>query len=398
MSNAEVIGLVRTWKTAALILCGLALIFLAGAFFFVFNPLGLGPEPDEVLSRSFLAIPAENLDELELLVDGEFAFNEIISAIDATKSSIFVQTFIWKDDNIGNQIVNKLKAAADRGVSVTIRKDLLGTVFELGDMLKGRPSPVFTQSGLKGYANIDVDTEMSNDTDHSKYFIMDSRIVIFGGMNIADEYHAKWHDYMVLIRSKRWTKAFEEKVFKSSAWPNPAPFVMTVNDRNVTEIRTAVIEMIDNAKEKVIIEHAYFSDDKVIEAVKRAAAKGVGVDVILPKTPDTHIYANMLTTNKLLEESNQKVPKIFLYPKMSHAKVVMTDGAIACVGSANLTPRSMLTSREITLFAHGRSDERFIKELRDQLEADIALSEQVLEPYELSFSDRLKGLVGKYLW
>jgi cardiolipin synthase len=397
-SVVEVIEFMKMWKAVTLILCGLALVFVVAGFFFVFNPLGLGPEPDEVLSRSFFAAPAGNLDELELLVDGEFAFNEIISAIDATESSIFVQTFIWKDDNIGNQIVNKLKAAADRGVSVTIRKDLLGTVFELGDMLKGRPSPVFTQSGLRGYDNIDVDTEMSKDTDHSKYFIVDNRVVIFGGMNIADEYHTKWHDYMALIRSKRWTEAFEEKVIKSSAWPYPAPFVMTVNDRNVTEIRTAVIEMLDNAKESIIIEHAYFSDDKVIKAVKRAAARGVGVDVVLPKTPDTHIYANMLTTNKLLKESNQKVPRIFLYPKMSHAKVMMTDGVIACVGSANLTPRSMLTSREITLFAHGRRDERFIKELRDQLEADIALSEQVLEPYELSFSDRLKGLVGKYLW
>jgi hypothetical protein len=58
----------------------------------------------------------------------------------------------------------------------------------------------------------------------------------------------------------------------------------------------------------------------------------------------------------------------------------------------------MLTSREITLFAHGKRDERFIKELRDQLEADIALSEQVLKRFDLSFTDRLKGMVGKYLW
>jgi cardiolipin synthase len=394
----EVIELMRVWKAVTLILCGLALVFLVGAFFFVFNPLGLGPEPEEVLPRSFFAVPTGDLDELELLVDGEQAFNEILSAIDATESSIFVQTFIWKDDHIGNRTVSKLKSAADRGVLVTIRKDLLGTVFELGDMLKVRPSPVFTKSGLKGYDNIDVDTEMSNDTDHSKYFIVDSRVVIFGGMNIADEYHTKWHDYMAVIRSKKWTTAFEEKAFKGSVWPNQAPLVITVNDRNVTEIRTALIEMIDNAKESVIIEHAYFSDDKVIEAVKRAVARGVGVDVVLPKTPDTHLHANMVTINKLLEASHTKVPRIFLYPEMSHAKVVLTDGVIACVGSANLTPRSMLTSREITLFAHGKRDERFIKELRDQLEADIALSEQVLKRFDLSFTDRLKGMVGKYLW
>ena len=282
-----------------------------------------------------------------------------------------MQTYIWKDDDIGSQIVNKLKAAADRGVQVTVRKDLLGTVFELGDMLKGRPSPVFTKAGLRGYDNIEVDTAVFSDTDHSKYFIVDNRVVIFVGLNIADEYHTS---------------------------PNPSPVVMTVNDRNTTEIRTALIEMIDNAKERVIVEHAYFSDDKVIEATKRAAARGVGVDVVLPKTPDTHLYANLVTINKLLEAGPKNVPRIFLYPQMSHAKVLLADGVIASVGSANLTPRSMLTSREITLFAHGRRDERFIRELRHQLEADIALSEQVLKPFELSFTDKIKAVVGKYVW
>ena len=329
---------------------------------------------------------------------GEEAFKEILSALDDARASIFVQTYIWKDDDIGNRIVIKLKAAAGRGVQVTVRKDLLGTVFELGDMLMGRPSPVFTKSGLRAYDNIDVDTSVSSDTDHSKYFIVDNQVAIFGGMNIADEYHTNWHDYMVSIRSKRWTEAFEEKVLKGSAWPNPSPFVMTVNDRNAAEIRTALIEIIDNAKERVIVEHAYFSDDKVIAATKRAAARGVVVDVVLPKAPDTHIYANLVTINKLLETGPQNVPRIFLYPEMSHAKVLLVDGVIASVGSANLTPRSMLTSREITLFAHSGRDERFIKELRDQLEADISRSEQVLKPFELSLTDRLKALAGKYIW
>ena len=388
----------RIRKTVTLILWGLALVFLMEAFFFVFNPLGLGPEPDAVLPGSFFTMPGGDLRELELLVGGEEAFKEILSALDGAGSYIFVQTFIWKDDNIGRQMVDRLKSAADRGVEVTIRRDLLGTVFELGEMLKGRLSPVFTKSGLRGYDNIEVDTKLVNDTDHSKYFIIDGRVVIFGGMNIGDEYHTKWHDFMAAIRSEPWTEAFEKKVLGSSPWPNPAPFVVTVNDKDVTEIRTALIEMIDHAKENVIVEHAYFSDDKLISAVKRAAARGVIVKVVLPKEPDTQIYANRVTINKLLEEGSKKAPKIFLYPKMSHAKVVLTDGVIAAVGSANLTPRSMLTSCEVTIFAHGERDSEFIKELRDQLEADIAQSEQVLKPFELSFTDRIKGVVGKYVW
>jgi cardiolipin synthase len=376
--------------------------FLVAALFavvqFVFNPLGLGPEPDTVLPGAFFSKPEKAAGKLKLLVDGKAAFDEILRAIDAAQSSVHVQTYIWKDDDIGRQVVTKLKTAADRGVKVTVRKDALGTAFELLDMLKGRPSPVFTKSGLRDYKNIDVNVAVFADTDHSKYFIVDHKEVIFGGMNIADEYHTQWHDYMAMIRSERWTTAFEDKVLKSSPWPDPAPFVITLNDRNTTEIRTALIEMINNAKESVIIEHAYFSDDKVIEAVKLVAGKGVQVNIILPKRPDTHHYANMVTINKLIQSEEKTTPRVFLYPQMMHAKVVLTDGVIAAVGSANLTPRSMKTSREVTMFVHGKPDDPFIKRLRERLEADMAESEEVMTPFKLGASGKIKALFGKYLW
>ncbi len=376
----------------------LGLLLLVALFFFVFNPLGLGPEPKTVLSPEFFTSPAQDLSELELLVDGKEAFKEIFSAIDSSESSVYIQTYIWKDDSTGRAVVAKLKAAADRGVRVVVSKDMLGTFFELGDMLKGEPSPVFTRTGLKGLENIQVETPLFAHADHSKYYIFDERSVIFGGMNIADEYHLQWHDYMVLLRSKSWTEAFTNKVLKHSSRPRPSPVVLTVNNSKQTEIRTAMLEIIDKASRNVVIEHAYFSDDKVIEAVKRAAARGVRVEVILPKTPDTHLYANLVTINRLLDGESGKVPRIFLYPHMSHAKVIMTDDQIVAVGSANLTPRSMLTSKEITLFVHGVPTSPFIRELRDQLTKDMAVSEEVEKPFKLGPLDRVMAVVGKYVW
>lgn len=380
------------------LISGSIIVLPAGTISFVFNPLGLGPEPDIVLTHDFFTKPAKDLSELELLVDGESAFGKVLSAIDAAQNSVYIQTYIWKDDQIGRSMVKKLKAAADRGVVVTIRKDILGTVFELGDMLNGKPSPVFTSKGLKGYKNINVATEIFSDTDHSKYFIVDRQVVIFGGMNMAAEYHKKWHDYMAAIRSKRWSEAFEQKALRRVAWPTASPFIVAVNDRSATEIRTALIQIIDHTAKHVIIEHAYFSDDKIIAAVYRAAVRGVQVDVILPRQADTHLYANLVTNNRLLETSSQNPPRIFLFPRMSHAKVFLTDGVIAAIGSANLTPRSMLTSKELTVFIHGAKNDAFISALRSQLKADISKCEQVRLPFELSFSEKIKAIAGKYIW
>jgi cardiolipin synthase A/B len=385
-------------KLFLIILSCLLVVTMLVAVQFVFNPLGLGPEPDTVLPDAFFSQPKKADGRLELLIDGKEAFHEILQAIDAAQSSIHVQTYIWKDDNIGQQIVSKLKTAATRGVKVTVRKDALGTAFEMMDMLKGSPSPVFTTSGLKDTNNIDVKVDIWADTDHSKYIIVDHKAVIFGGMNIADEYHTQWHDYMAMIRSERWTTAFEDRVLKSSPWPEPAPLVITLNNKNTTEIRTALIELIKNARESVIIEHAYFSDDKIIETVKLAAENGIQVNIILPEKPDTHHYANMVTINQLIQSKETTRPRVFLYPQMMHAKVVLADGVIAAVGSANLTPRSMKTSREVTMFFHGNSDDPFIKKLRERLESDVAESGEVLTPFKLGVSDKIKAFFGKYLW
>jgi len=388
----------RFRKLMPYLIAGIFLALLLAAFFFIFNPLGLGPEPDTVLSERFFAAPAEDLSMLELLVDGQAAFTHLLSDISSATSSVYIQTFIWKDDEIGRSVVDRLKAAARRNVSVSVRKDLLGTFFELPSMMSGKPSPVFTRNGLKGYPNIDVTVSWREDTDHSKYVITDQRKLIFGGMNIADEYHLKWHDYMVAFQDDRWTRAFMDRVLKSFPWPLNAPFVIAVNDRTATEIRTALIEVIERSKDRLIIEHAYFSDDRIIEAVKRAAVRGVRVDIILPKRPDTHLYANWATINRLMALTEKASLRVFLYPKMMHAKVLLSDGVIAAVGSANLTPRSMLTSRELTMFVHGTPETEFIRVLRRQLDSDLSSSEPVRQPFQLSTWERLGAVVGKYVW
>ena len=376
----------------------LALAVCGATFLFVFNPLGLGPEPASVLPQSFFQTPATDLSNLQLLIDGDEAVDEISKEIRKAESSVFMQMFIWKDDSIGRRLVDTLKSLSDNGVKVTVSKDALGTFFELGDMIKGNPSPVYTTAGLKDYNNIDVRTDFFADNDHSKYIIVDGKVVAMGGMNVADEYHKDWHDYMVLFRNSRWTEAFERRVLKEGSWPETIPFVITVNDRKATEIRTAYVEIIDNAKEQVIIEHAYFSDNRIIKALQRAAERGVEVNLILPEKPDTHGLANMATINRLLETNHNENITIYLYPRMSHAKVALVDGVIAAVGSANLTPRSMITTREVTMFVHGQPDALFISRLREQLEQDMKESEKVIEPFELGTTDHARATLDKYLW
>lgn len=392
------IGLVFSAMNKKRFLKLLLLIVVLGLIQFFFNPLGLGPEPTSLLGPEFFKTTVKNVADVELLIDGRAAFDAVYQSLDSAKESIYVQTYIWKDDETGRTIVEKLKKAAGRGVKVVVNKDVLGTVFELGDVLDGKPSPVFTSAGLKGSPGIEVNTKVFAHYDHSKYFIIDHETVIFGGMNIADEYHYQWHDYMAMFKGKERVNLFEDHVLRGKSWPSGRPAVVGVNNEQATEIRTGLKEMIDHAQRRIIVEHAYFSDNIIIDALLRAANRGVNVDVILPKAPDTHGSANMVTINKLLASGHRDRFRIFLYPSMSHAKVVLVDGEIVGVGSANLTPRSMLTSKELTLFVHWNQDAAFIQQLRNQMDADLAKSIQVKESFNLSTKDRIMGFVGKYVW
>lgn len=64
---------------------------LASAVQFAFNPIGLGPEPERVLTDDFYANPLRSSADVELLVDGEEAFDAILGAINAATGSIYVQ-------------------------------------------------------------------------------------------------------------------------------------------------------------------------------------------------------------------------------------------------------------------------------------------------------------------
>ena len=77
-------------------------------------------------------IADDNL-KFTLLEDGANAFPRIINAIKNAKTSIAVNMFIWRADNIGLEIAKEILDAADRGVNVQISVDRYGFVLELAE-------------------------------------------------------------------------------------------------------------------------------------------------------------------------------------------------------------------------------------------------------------------------
>lgn len=380
--------------TVTLLAAFLILVVLATLFSFIFSPLGLGPVPPALLPKRFFLKPSDDKGSLSLLDGGKAAFAEILKETKEADRSVALQIFIFKDDKIGVKVSDTLIAAAERGVKVSVSKDAVGTFFELGETLSGRPSPVFGSGRLAAHPDVMVNTSLFRPTDHSKYYIFDNSRVIFGGMNIADEYHKQWRDYMVKISSPDWAPAFAAKALEGAAWPEDAPFYLGSNSKKACEIKRGLLEVINNAKDKIILLHAYFSDRDIINSLVDAGKRGLDVGVILPRHPGTHHFANLQAANFLLKGG----VTVYHYPEMSHAKVALADDAIAVIGSANLTHRSLRRSVEMSIFFHGGPENRFIKDLSSSVEKARVNSEKIEEPFSLSIIGRIKALGGKYTW
>ena len=154
-------------------------------------------------------------DWFALLNDGPGALDWRLRAIDSATESIDLQTFLWSVDTVGAMVLDHLVAAAERGVEVKLLVDdsfLLGKddillelvhhpniEYRIYNPYKRRSNNVVTRQALN-LAEFDrLDHRM-----HNKAMIVDNRVAIVGGRNLADEYFglhavANFRDLEVIV-------------------------------------------------------------------------------------------------------------------------------------------------------------------------------------------------------
>jgi putative cardiolipin synthase len=166
------------------------------------EPVDLAPEYASAPADSALwetlgeAAPA---DWHVLLNDGPTALDWRLRAIDSASVSIDFQTFLWHFDTVGAMVLDHVAMAADRGVKVRILVDDTFLVHEDSVLvaLAEHPNieyrvfnPFKRRSG--GFATRQLlnlaEFGRLDHRMHNKAMIVDNRVAIVGGRNIADEY------------------------------------------------------------------------------------------------------------------------------------------------------------------------------------------------------------------
>ena len=344
-------------------------------------------------------------NRLTLLKNGEQYFPALVAAIDAARAEVFLETYIFADDQTGSLVADALARAAARGVATHLLIDGFGArdfaprfrdmLLQAGvELLVFRPQvspwPFWKQrSRLRRM--------------HRKLASIDGAVGFVGGINIIDDYDTPHqtpprYDYAVRVEgplaarvlaeaARLWTRVSWAslgrrwpgfRLLRSMARQAPphqlesrptggnqrAALVMRDSLRHRHDIEDAYLEAINAARTEVIVANAYFFPSrKIRRALLDAARRGVVVRLLLQGKSDHPLQRHAARAlYRSLLRAGIRIHEYHL--SELHAKVALVDARLATVGSSNIDPFSLALAREANVFV---DDPAFAAELRQSL-------------------------------
>ena len=331
-------------------------------------------------------------NQITLLNSGKDYFPSLLADIEAAQSEIFLESYIYADDQIGHEITRALCRAAARGLRVQVLVDGFGGRNFARDFM-----PRLTAAGARvmlyrpELARFRLRRHRLRRL-HRKLVVIDGRLAFVGGINIIDDDNAPEgmrprFDYAVRVQGPvlRQVHHAVRHMWEVVSWANfkrrfrlagPTPaccdtagiqsaaFLIRDNIRHRNDILHAYVQAIDAAREEILIANAYFLPGvRFGRALNAAARRGVRITVLLQGKTDHPLLR--YATQALYATALGAGIRIFEYERsFLHAKVAVIDGVWATVGSSNIDPFSLLLAKEANLVVRDRG---FAGELRTSL-------------------------------
>lgn len=333
--------------------------------------------------EGLLSYPAR---DVQIFTDGESTFNAMFADIDRAERKVWVEFMIVANDSIGNVLLSHLRGAASRGCDVRLIID---------DYKDWERSYGFrTADKVDSIRGLGIDFVLFDRfrypwlnhvcRDHRKIVVIDDAIGYIGGLNVADYYlHGKpsfggWRDTharisgaavegMALLFSEHYRRnggagahSFARYLYagdylQQDSLPRVVYFERSrYSVKKQAETRNAIIAAFDAAQDTIRFVTPYLLPTHTVrQAILRALDRGVHVEVLFSKVGDNPMlsYGNFHFAKRLHKHGGH----VYLYRgKFHHSKIMMVDGQLAMVGSANLNSRSLKWDYEASCFIFSR--------------------------------------------
>lgn len=317
--------------------------------------------------------------------DGDSFFSDLLLAIEESKSSIELESYIFDSDPLGEKVSTSLARAAARGVKVRIIVDAIGSPLwsnTFGSRLleNGASYQVFHRlpwslqedrsSSRKprkssGLVNRFLRRlRLANRRNHRKVVVVDGKVAFVGSMNISRVHlpslmgDKAWRDTSVRLEGpdvkilsadfeRVWNPSDRRKLSaKRRLLTYPSDLVRlnssrTLRRRNYREL----LRRLREAEHRIWITTPYFVPSRAImRRLQLAARRGVDVRLLLPDQSDVFFMPWVaLSFSYALTDFGVRVYRFL--PRVLHAKTALIDDW-PVIGSSNLNARSLLHDLE----------------------------------------------------
>lgn len=364
-------------------------------------------------------------NELELFTDGNLLFKDLFEAINNAQVYVHIESYIIRDDALGNLFKDLLIKKAREGVKVFVLYDEMGCFGNSPRFFRDmRKSGIKVSCFFRSY--IPFIKKRANYRNHRKLCIIDGKVAYLGGFNIGKEYigldkkFGYWRDTHIkliggsvhlinlqFLLDRRFATGEHlplETYIPSGITPSSGHIGMQIvssgPDSKHASIHNGYIKMIHCAKHSVYIQTPYFiPDDGIMTALKLAALSGKEVCIMIPNKPD-HLFVYWATYSHIgaLLESGVRA---FTYETgFLHAKTIIIDEEICSIGTANFDIRSFKLNFEINAFIYDREVSKKLTQVFKQdlkLCHELTLQKYKHRPLIIKFKESISRLISPIL-
>jgi cardiolipin synthase len=301
------------------------------------------------------------------LCKGDDVFPAMLEAIDLAVRSVRLETYIYAPDKVGERFRDALIRARQRGLSVKVLFDGLGS----SKMTPAFWNPLRTVGGEVREFNPIALFRMGI-RNHRKSLVCDERLGFVGGFNIAAEYEGDgvtcgWCDLGLKIEGSlaaqlaaefdgMFSRAdFKHKHFirlrrstaKRTVNAPHEQLLLSGPGRGHSPIKRALRSDLARARSVQIIMAYFLPTWQIRRELMRVAHRGGKVQLILAGKSDVKI--SQLAGQSLYRRLMKYNIEIFEYqPQILHAKLIIIDDVVY-VGSSNLDQRSLNINYELAI-------------------------------------------------
>lgn len=352
---------------------------------------------------------------VQLITTGPELFSNYFDDLYKAKSSIHVLFYIVKNDRFSQLFFEVLIDQANKGIEVRLLLDWFGSRSVSRSLIKKARSAgieiIFCHRPRLPFPFYSLQQR-----NHRKVTVIDGKIGYVGGFNVGNEYInldpvlTPWRDYHLRIEGEGIRDLQEEFLFEweqatginllkdSSLFPllEKGPMSYRFFPTQGVDAKNEILDLIDQADKSIFIGTPYFiPPKKLMYGLEQAIQRGVAITILVPNKSDHALVKE--ASHHYLRKILAAGGSVYEYENgFFHAKVILIDGRVCDIGTANFDYRSFTLNYEINCFIY---DREFIQEAENTIQEDISRSsrlsyEKLTNP---TFSVQLKEWIGMML-